>query len=209
MIHVDDVRWRGRLDGVTLSVDAGAVALVGPNGAGKSSVLALLAGRATPQRGRVEIGGVPARDPRAAALRGYVPQGIALPGGARVHEVLAVARHVRRASEDAVAEAIERLALDPLLRRRVARLSGGEAQRVAVAAALMGDPPVWLLDEPASALDADGLERLGAWLHDHVEAGGVALVSAHRATEVARLARRVVRMAARRIVATVAADRGA
>lgn len=201
MIRLEDVHWRGRLDGVSLSVEAGAVALVGPNGAGKSSVLALLAGRAAPQPGRVEIGGVGARDPRAAALRGYVPQGIALPGGARVHEVLAVARHVRRSADDEVAEAIERLALEALLGRRVASLSGGEAQRVAVASALMGDPPVWLLDEPASAFDAEGLERLGSWLADHVEAGGVALVSAHRSAEVARLARRVVRMEAGRIVA--------
>ncbi len=205
MIRLEGVHWRGRLDGVSLSVETGAVALVGPNGAGKSSVLALLAGRAAPRRGRIEIGGVGARDPRAATLRGYVPQGIALPGGARVHEVLAVARHVRRASDEAVAEAIERLALDPLLGRRVARLSGGEAQRVAVAAALMGDPPVWLLDEPASALDAAGLERLGAWLADHVDAGGVALVSAHRSAEVARLARRVLRMETGRIVADGAA----
>ena len=200
MIRLDGVRWRGRLEDVSLGVDAGAVALVGPNGAGKSSVLALLAGRAAPDRGRVLLGTLQARDPRAAALRGYVPQRITLPGGARVDEVLAVARHVRRARASALDEAIDRIGLAPLLSRRVTQLSGGEAQRVAVAAALLGRPPVWLLDEPASALDAEGLERLTAWLDDHLAQDGIALVSAHRASEVARLARRVVRLEAGRLV---------
>jgi len=200
VIRLEGVTWRGRVDGVTLEIERGAAALVGANGAGKSSVLALLAGRAAPHRGRVVLGGVGARAARAAALRGYVPQGIALPGGARVHEVLAVARHVRGADASAIGAAIERLGLESLLGRSVSRLSGGEAQRVAVAAALMGEPQVWLLDEPASALDAEGLERLTAWLEDHVDRGGVALVSAHRSDEVARLARRVVRMENGRVV---------
>jgi len=199
MIHLHDVHWRGRLRGVTLELPAGASALVGANGAGKSSVLALLAGRARPDRGRVMLGGVAASEAHAASLRGYVPQRIALPSGARVDETLALARHLRGADAAAVDDAIERLALEPLLARRVGRLSGGEAQRVAVAAALLGAPPVWLLDEPASALDAAGLERLAAWVDDHVAAGGSVVVSAHRATEVERLAQRVIRLTAGRV----------
>ena len=205
MIRFDAVSWRGRVHDVTLEIGAGATALVGPNGAGKSSLLALLAGRASPQRGRVQLARRGARDPEAAALRGYVPQRIALPRAARVREVLAVARHLRGASGEALDQAIDRLALAPLLDRRVSRLSGGETQRVAVAAALVGGPPVWLLDEPASALDAEGLRRLAAWVEAHVGAGGTVLVSAHRAEEVERLARRVVRMEAGRVVASDAA----
>lgn len=200
MIRFDAVSWASRVSDVTLDIGPGATALVGPNGAGKSSLLALVAGRAAPHRGRVVLAGRGARDPEAAALRGYVPQRIALPRGARVREVLAVAQHLRAVGAEALDEAIERLALAPLLDRRVSRLSGGESQRVAVGAALLGRPPVWLLDEPASALDAEGLSRLVAWVEDHLVAGGTVLVSAHRAEEVERLARRVVRMDAGRVV---------
>lgn len=200
MIALERVSWRGRLHDVTLAIDPGATALIGANGAGKSSLLALLAGRAVPDRGRVLLRGVPARAADAAALRGYVPQRITLPRGARVHEVLSVAQALRRSGPETVDEAIERLALEPLLARRVGRLSGGEAQRVAVAAALLGRPLLWLLDEPASALDAEGLERLALWVDAHVDAGGSVLVSAHRAEEVERLARRVIRLEAGRPV---------
>ena len=200
MIRFEGVSWRGRVRDVNLALGPGATALVGANGAGKSSLLSLLAGRAGPDRGRVTVDGIPARDPRAAALRGYVPQRITLPPGARVREVLAVALHVRRADGAALEEAVERLGLAPLLARRVTRLSGGETQRVAVAAALLGRPRVWLLDEPASALDAEGLERLADWLGDHVANGGAAVLSAHRLDEVARLARGVVRMAEGRVI---------
>ncbi len=200
MISLADVSWRGRVHDVTLELEPGAIALLGANGAGKSSLLGLLAGRARPDRGSVQLGGVPARDRRAAALRGYVPQRITLPGGARVAEVLAVARHVRRADAAALGEAIDRLGLEPLLRRSVTRLSGGETQRVAVAAALLGRPRFWLLDEPASALDAEGLERLSHWLHEHVAQGGTVVLSAHRLDEVTKLAQRAVRMEDGRIV---------
>ncbi len=200
MIRFEGVSWRGRVRDVSLTIGPGATALVGANGAGKSSLLSLLAGRAGPDRGRVSLAGIAARDPRAAALRGYVPQRITLPPGARVSEVLAVALHVRRADPAALDEAVARLGLAPLLARRVTRLSGGETQRVAVAAALLGRPRVWLLDEPASALDAEGLERLAGWLGDHVDAGGTALLSAHRLDEVARLAQAVVRMADGRVM---------
>jgi ABC-2 type transport system ATP-binding protein len=194
VIRLEHVSWRGRVRDVTLQLEPGATALIGANGAGKSSLLGLLAGRARPDRGRVELHGVSARDPRAAALRGYVPQRITLPSTARVAEVLAVARHARHAEASDLDEAIERLGLRPLLARTVTRLSGGETQRVAVAAALLGRPRVWLLDEPASALDAEGLERLSRWLRDHVSAGGTALLSAHRLDEVDLLARHAVRM---------------
>ncbi len=203
MIRFEGVSWRGRVHDVTLRLEAGACALVGANGAGKSSLLSLLAGRASPDRGRVSLAGVPARARQAAALRGYVPQRITLPPGARVAEVLAVAQYVRRADAAALEEAIERLGLAPLLPRRVTRLSGGETQRVAVAAALLGRPRVWLLDEPASALDAEGLERLADWLRDHVAQGGGALMSAHRLDEVARLAQRTVRLEGGRLVTGV------
>jgi ABC-2 type transport system ATP-binding protein len=202
VIRYQGVHWRGRLRGVDLTVEHGAVALVGPNGAGKSSLLALAAGGARPERGRVLVDGVGARDRRAAALRGFVPQRVALPPGSRVFEVLALARHIRGAGEAEVRDAIDRFEVGPLLARRASRLSGGQAQRVALAAALLGRPRLWLLDEPASALDAAGLERLATLVAEHVADGGVVLVSAHRPEEVSRLARSVVRLDDGRIAAS-------
>lgn len=174
----------GRLDALDLSVEAGVVALVGANGAGKSTLLALAAGRLPAGAGRVWVDGAPVRDPRAARARADVPQAVAFPGRARVRELLGVARAARGASAEAAAEAVARLGLEALLDRRAGRLSGGERQRVALASALMGAPRLWLLDEPAAALDRDGLARLAAWVRAHAAAGGAVLVSAHRDEEV-------------------------
>ncbi len=175
----------GRLEPLDLRVDAGVVALVGANGAGKSTLLALASGRLPPTSGRVRVAGAPARDPRAAAARADVPQAVAFPARARVRELLGVARAARGVSAESAAAAVERLGLEPLLRRPAGRLSGGERQRVALASALMGAPRLWLLDEPAAALDRDGLARLAALVRAHAAAGGAVLVSAHRDEEVA------------------------
>jgi ABC-2 type transport system ATP-binding protein len=124
------------------------------------------------------------RSSAAAALRGDVPQQVTFPPRARVDELLGVARAARGATEEQVRAAVERLGLAPLLARPIARLSGGERQRLALACALMTEPPLWLLDEPAASLDAEGLARLAAWVTDHAAAGGSVIVGAHRAEEV-------------------------
>jgi ABC-type transport system involved in cytochrome c biogenesis ATPase subunit len=112
-----------------------------------------------------------------------------------------VARAARSVSDEAAAAAVERLGLAPLLRRPAGRLSGGERQRVALASALMGAPRLWLLDEPAAALDRDGLARLASWVRAHAAAGGAVLVSAHRDEEVAAYGpARVLRLEAGRVV---------
>ncbi len=186
---------RGRLAPLDLRLGAGVTALVGGNGSGKSTFLALAAGRLAATSGQVRVGGMPARGPGAARLRADVPQRVDFPARARVSELLGVARGARGVSAEAVAAAVERLALAPLLGRLAGDLSGGERQRVALAAALMGTPPIWLLDEPAASLDRLGLERLSAWVRAHAAAGGTVLVSVHRDEEVAAYApRRVVHL---------------
>jgi ABC-2 type transport system ATP-binding protein len=190
----------GRLHDASLRVDGGAVALIGANGAGKSSLLHVLAGRLRPRGGEVRVVGVAPRDPAAARLRAYVPQQVELSPHLRGGEVLAAAARARGLTRGAARDAAARMGVQDVLDRPVGRLSGGLRQRVALAAGLIGTPRLWLLDEPASALDAGGLERLAAWAEEHVAAGGGLIVSAHRPEEVDAFAREAVLMKAGRIV---------
>jgi zinc transport system ATP-binding protein len=152
---------------VGFRVDSGEfAALVGPNGAGKSTLLRLLLGLLpSPFGGTVRLFG---EDPRKLVDRariGYVPQRPALTGDlpATVEEVVAAGRLARRgwwrrmrqADRDAVAHAIDSVALAPMRRTRVAELSGGQQQRVMIAKALASEPDLLVLDEPIAGVDAE------------------------------------------------------
>jgi ABC-type multidrug transport system ATPase subunit len=111
-----------------------------------------------------------------------------------VEEVLEAARRLKGASPAEKEEALERMGLASHLKRPVAQLSGGWRQRLALAAGLLGYPPLWLLDEPASALDDEGLHRLQEWLSAHLATGGLVILSAHRQEEILRLAERFLHL---------------
>lgn len=194
MVEVIGVTKKGRLYGVDLHLEEGSLALLGPNGAGKSTLLGLLAGRLRPDAGQVRLFGHPPRSLEAARLRAYIPQHLTFPSTLRVEEILEAARRLKGASKADKNEAIERMGLQPHLRRAVAQLSGGWRQRLALSAGLMAYPRLWLLDEPASALDAEGLNRLQDWLAAHLTMGGLVILSAHRQEEISRLAERFLRL---------------
>lgn len=189
MVAVAGLRKGKRLLGVSLWAEGGVVGLLGPNGAGKSTLLALLAGRLRPDGGEARLLGYTPWDPRALSLRTYLPQNPRLFPHLRVGEVLEGARRVKGVGRGALEEALERMGLAPLLGRRVGELSGGQRQRLALAAALMGDPPIWLLDEPTAALDPKGRARFWAWVGEKRE--GVVLLALHHVEE-ARQADRLV-----------------
>jgi len=148
-------------------------ALVGPSGAGKSTLLAILAGLRRPDTGFARIEGRPSplfdlTDPRRPVWTppehrgiGYVIQDHLLFPHLTVEQNLryGMARHSHRPPID-FAGTVERLGLKSLLRRRPARLSGGECQRVALGRALLSRPDLLLLDEPFAAIDKDLRERL-------------------------------------------------
>ena len=155
------------LDIQSLAVEAGrVVALWGPNGAGKSTLLQLMAFLRVPQAGRVRLFGEEGRPERLRALRRRV--GFLLQSPYLFHatvsanlEVAFRARGVERGRRpELAAAALERLGLTGFEGRRAQKLSGGEAQRVALARLLVLEPEVLLLDEPTNHLDAASAARI-------------------------------------------------
>lgn len=176
---------RGRasvIAGVSACLAAGEItAIVGPNGAGKSSLLLALAGLLPPAEGTVSLGGdqLAALPPRVRAQRmGYLPQSPDIAWDVTVDKLVALGRlpHGDR-DAPAIAAAISALALQPLRRRPVSRLSGGERARALLARVLAGEPDWILADEPLAALDLAHQLSLIAHLKACARAGqGVVLV---------------------------------
>ena len=202
------VRRAGRrvLDGVRLAAAAGeVVGIVGPNGAGKSTLLAAIAGVLAPDRGAVLVGGASvwgAERERRRARRtlGYVPEAADPPGHLTGAEVLALVAAIKGAPPLA-ADLRARLGLEPLGAARVDRMSLGQRRRTCLAAALIGDPALLVLDEPSNGLDPGGALALAGLLAERA-AGGVAVIfSSHDGGLLERLGARRVALAAGRLAA--------
>jgi NitT/TauT family transport system ATP-binding protein len=202
----------GRLEalaGVDLALAPGEiVALVGPNGSGKSTLLRVIAGLLPPDRGRVEIDGRPVtrpspavgmvfQEPRLLAWRDVVDN-VAFPLELAGEPV---GRRRARARDE-----VERVGLGGFERARPSELSGGMRQRAAIARALVMDPPVLLMDEPFSALDALTRERFDIDLRALVRRSGTTvLLVTHSIPEAVLVADRVAVLSPRpgRVVAEV------
>jgi ABC-2 type transport system ATP-binding protein len=148
------------VEDITFHVPAGAVAaLLGPNGSGKSTLMRVLTGYLSPTSGRVSVGGIDVADRPLAARRqiGYLPEQVSLYPELTVQRFLAFVASVKgvggRARHAAVADVMERCALTDVARRLTGKLSKGYRQRVGLAQALIGDPPLLVLDEPTVGLD--------------------------------------------------------
>ncbi len=171
-------------------------ALVGPNGSGKSTLVRILLGLLRPDAGVVRCLGV---EPGQHAERwrvGYVPQRQALAPAlpATVAEVVATGGIARRgwwrapkaADHDAVAHALDAVALAPLARRPVGSLSGGEQQRVLIAKALVSEPALLVLDEPVAGVDAPSQRAFrDSIVHEVREHGAAVLLVTHELGAVA------------------------
>jgi ABC-2 type transport system ATP-binding protein len=148
------------VEDVSFHVPAGAVAaLLGPNGSGKSTLMRVLTGYLSPTSGRVSVGGVDVADQPLAARRqiGYLPEQVSLYPELSVQRFLSFVASVKglrgAARRAAVADVIERCGLSDVARRLAGKLSKGYRQRVGLAQALIGDPPLLVLDEPTVGLD--------------------------------------------------------
>jgi ABC-type multidrug transport system ATPase subunit len=197
MISVRDlsVTLGGRriLDRVALDVEAGeAVALVGPNGAGKTTLLRSVTGLLR-YDGYVAIGGVDlARDPIGAKRQlGYMPQVPAF-CEERVRAALRFVAALRQVPPGEVDRRLEQVGLASHAKRSVRHLSTGMRQRLSLAAALLGAPPLLVLDEPTASLDLRSQAELIEMLQGLQDEGHTLLLSSHRAEEIRALADRLV-----------------
>lgn len=201
--------WRGRrwraLDEVSFALPVGMLGvLVGPNGAGKSTLLRLCAGLARASSGRCEVLGQSPAAVAAAGRIGYVPDHAGLPSYLTVEAVLSALACLggMGASEtaDAVRHALRETELENARTRRVGELSKGQRQRLGLAQAILGDPAVLLLDEPASGLDPRAVEQLARLLERWRGQGRSILLSSHFLPQVEELCDHVVLLERGRVV---------
>jgi len=195
------VKWYGArpaLRGVSFTVGAGEiVGLLGPNGSGKSTLLRILAGYLPPSAGSARVAGFELGEASLAARRhiGYVPEDAPLYDGMRVGEFLRFMARIKGYRgpqvERATADAADRLQLGAVLGMPIAKLSRGYRQRVAIAQALIGDPPVLLLDEPTSALDAYQVIAIRELVRS-LAGRCTVLVASHVLAEIERVATRIM-----------------
>lgn len=198
------------VDRVSLRVHPGEVyALLGLNGAGKTTIIRMLLGMVTPTAGSVTVFGEPVQPgTRAVWSRvGYLVERAGAYPELTVRENLELVRRLRRLPDRGrVAQVIERLGLAGYANRRARGLSLGNAQRLALAKALIGQPELLVLDEPANALDPAGVVEVRQLLRELAEHHRVAvLLSSHVLAEVARLATRIGIIHEGRMVREIAA----
>lgn len=169
--------------GLSCTVSAGGVLLLtGANGSGKSSLLRILATLLAPQAGRIIWNDAPITDDLAryrASLR-YVGHLDAIKPALQVRETLAFWAAMRGAPADQVDAALAAFALEPLADWPCRWLSAGQRRRLALAGLVAAPAPLWLLDEPTAALDADGEQRLLAAITAHRKADGCVVAATHQ-----------------------------
>jgi ABC-2 type transport system ATP-binding protein len=190
------------VDDLSFEVDQGTVVgFLGPNGAGKTTTLRTLLGLVTPTRGSAMIDGRPYRE-LANPVRhvGALLEASSFHPGrsARNHlRVVATAAGLPLDRADAV---LEQVGLTQAAHRRVGGFSLGMRQRLGLATALLGDPQVLILDEPANGLDPEGVHWLRGLLRQLADQGRTVLVSSHVLAEVAQTVDQVVIIASGRLV---------
>ena len=177
------------VDELSFAIEPGRITgFLGPNGAGKTTTLRMLLGLVHPSAGQALVRGVPYRkldDPVRTV-------------GAVLE---ASSFHPARSGRERVDATLELVELSDTARRRVRTYSLGMRQRLSVAAALLGDPQLLVLDEPANGLDPEGIRWLRNFLRSFAGGGGTVFISSHVLGEIAQLADEVVIIHKARLVA--------
>ncbi|GAB6984254.1 ABC transporter ATP-binding protein [Nocardioides pyridinolyticus] len=192
---VDDVSFTARAGRVT--------GFLGPNGAGKSTTMRIMVGLTPATSGHAEISGRRYADlPNPGLEVGVLLDASAQHAGRTGREILTVAAHTMGLPRGRVDEMLERVSLTPTeAGRRVRNYSLGMRQRLGIATALLGEPEVLVLDEPANGLDPAGIRWMRDLLRGYADQGGTVLLSSHLLHEIEVIADDLVVIGQGRIVA--------
>ena len=173
------------LDGMDFTVSPGLVTgFVGPNGAGKSTTMRVILGLDAADEGTALIGGKPYRELRHPLSHvGSLLDAAALQPSRTARNHLLWLAHSQGLSARRVDEVVEQSGLGPAIRRRAGGYSLGMRQRLGIAAALLGDPPVLMLDEPFNGMDPEGIVWMRGFLRSLAAQGRAVLVSSHLMSE--------------------------
>src|SRR5947209_6344344 len=180
---------------VTFRCGPGTVTgFLGPNGAGKTTTMRMLVGLSEPDSGTARILGGRYRDlPNPGCRVGILLDASAQHAGRRGREALAVSAHTMGVPAQRVDALLKLVGLDETsARRRVGKYSLGMRQRLGFAHALLGDPEVLILDEPANGLDPEGMRWMRGLLRNFADRGGTVLLSSHLLAEVEAVADRMM-----------------
>jgi ABC-2 type transport system ATP-binding protein len=200
------------VDAVSMTVRRGEVyGFLGPNGAGKTTTLRMLLGLVRPTGGRATVLGSPPGSPAAVAGTGALVEGPGFFPYLSGRDNLRVLARYQRLDDRAVDVALDRVDLTGRARDRFRSYSLGMKQRLGVAAALLGDPDLLVLDEPTNGLDPAGMADMRALLVDVAAGGQTVVLSSHLLAEVQEICDRVGVIADGRLLAesTVTDLRGA
>ena len=194
-LAVDDVSFTCRPGQVT--------GFLGPNGAGKSTTMRIMVGLTPPTRGSVTIGGHRYADLRNPGRHvGVLLDASAQHAGRTGREVLMLTALTMGLATERVDEMLEQVSLSQAeAKRRVKNYSLGMRQRLGIANALIGDPSILILDEPANGLDPAGIHWMRGLLQEYAERGGTVCLSSHLLHEVERIADELILIGHGRIVA--------
>lgn len=184
------------VDGVDLTIRRGeVVALLGPNGAGKTTTLDMLLGLTAPSSGTVRVLGVAPDRATASGAIGAVLQTGGLLGDLTVGETVRLIASLHGVEAlSRVPEVMARADLAGLARRRVAKCSGGEQQRVKFALAMVSDPDILVLDEPTAGMDVTARRHFWDVMRADADAGRTIVFATHYLEEAEQFARRTVVM---------------
>jgi ABC-2 type transport system ATP-binding protein len=206
-IEVRALRKRYRttvaVDGLSFTVRAGEVTgFVGPNGAGKSTTMRLILGLDAPDEGEALVNGRPYRSLRMPLTHvGALLDASALHPGRRARDHLLWLAHSNGIGKRRVSEVLDQVGLASAARRRTGGFSLGMHQRLGIAAALLGDPPVLMFDEPVNGLDPDGIAWIRGLTRSLAAEGRAILVSSHLMGELEDTADHLIAVGRGRLIA--------
>ncbi|GAA5187984.1 ABC transporter ATP-binding protein [Rugosimonospora acidiphila] len=201
-------RWYGNvvaINDVTMTLGAGVTGLLGPNGAGKTTLLHMMSGFLAPSQGELRIGGEPAwRNPEIYRHLGLVSEREAVHGFLTAWDFVLASAKMHRLPQpvQAARRAIELVELTDAQDRRIETFSKGMRQRTRVAAALVHDPEILLLDEPFNGMDPRQRLHMMRLLHQMGELGHTVLFSSHILEEVEEVSGTVQVIVAGRLAAS-------